>query len=135
MSRWQISKCKIRGAKKVTARLIKRLFNINNIIHHIHAEKKAACELAEYFYESNIIKKKCREIFITSNLRNCYGLCTKKNTVNLFLARTYITSIINSLMIYGIFILFYSLSCPTAHYILTLFAFSHTQREKGEWKI
>lgn len=32
------------------------------------------------------------------------------------LCRTYITSIINSLMIYGIFILFYSLSCPTAHY-------------------
>lgn len=42
---------------------------------------------------------------------------TYSYSLPLLLPRTYITSIINSLMIYGIFILFYSLSCPTARII------------------
>lgn len=45
------------------------------------------------------------------------------------LSTTYITSIINSLMIYGNFILFYSLSCPTAHYPAFLHSRAHSKRK------
>lgn len=115
MIRWQLTNVKNSHCTSYSA-------CSTSITLSIYAEKNIS-----FFFGSEILLwvehiKKCREIFITSNLQNWYGLCSQYGC-DLFLPmallplpRTYITSIINSLMIYGIFILFYSLSCPTAYY-------------------